>query len=641
MKFFTPVVTLLFFIVLSGVENFTFAQQSNLYIPNEIRHAYQNDTRSENGLPGVNYWQNSSDYRMNVELIPDSSLIAGNAKIIYHNNSPDSLKEIVFRLYQDIYKKGNARQFPITTEDLTDGMDIRYLIIDGDSIRLKGKNKTVRRTPTNLVVKLENPLPPGGKLVAETGWNFPVPRKRRVRMGQYSDSDFFIAYWYPQVAVYDDIDGWDRHEYLGMVEFYNDFCNFDVSVTVPGDYLVWATGELQNADTLLQKKIFQRYRKAMKSDKVIRIVTHEDYRKNGVLRKHHRHTWHFKANHVPDFTFAASNHCSWDGTSLVVDEKTGRRVSTETVYPDTARHYHEAAEFAKITVDYLSKELPGVPYPYPHITVFCNGNRGGGMESPMMVNEGAPKERHRLIGLIFHEIAHSYFPFYMGTNERKYAWMDEGWATFLPREVLDRMAPKSDYWKRQVGAYVHFAGAEFEMPMMIPSFLLDYRPSLRTASYGRPAMAYSLLEDILGRETFKAALQEYVRRWHGKHPIPLDFFRTFEDVSQQNLGWFWKPWFYRLGYPDLEIRNVRQKKDQLIVTVKRVGNLPVPVKIKAVFEDSTTATVYKSTAVWQWGDRQVDVFIPTRKPVQKIILGDDHIPDIDLENNEFVLKPKE
>ena len=345
----------------------------------------------------------------------------------------------------------------------------------------------------------------------------------------------------------------------------------------------------------------------------------------------------FKAQQVTDVSFAVSNRYRWDGVSVVVDDANQRRVLTDTAYPDSAIHYEEAAKIARTTVEYLSKELPGVPYPYPKITTFCNGGRGGGMEWPMMTNDGAPSNRASSIGLIFHEIAHTYFPFYMGINERKYAWMDEGWATFFPREVVERLEPKYDYqWKSVISRYERFAGRESEMPMIIPTYLLSGRSSMIVAAYSRPATAYSILKDILGRELFRLSLQEYIKRWHGRHPIPLDFFNSINNAGGENLNWFWQTWFYDFGYPDLTIHAVTEKKDAVEVTVKKAGRLPVPVKLTFVYSDSTKEEEYRSVKVWRNGDEKISFTINISKKVVIIILSGTHMLDMNKEKNENI-----
>ncbi|MCF8242627.1 MAG: M1 family metallopeptidase [Melioribacteraceae bacterium] len=613
-----------------------FAQSTNIYIPLDIQEAYKNGTRSYDGKPGINYWQNSADYKIKAELLPDTSMLKGDAEIKYYNNSPDSLKIIVMRLYQDLPKKGASRDWYIGTWELTDGVDVKYITVNDDSLSLD-QGREVLRGSTNMTLRLAEPLPPGSSTNIKIGWEFNIPKILRLRMGNYEDGEFFISYWYPQIAVYDDIDGWDRVEYQGSVEFYNDMNNYDVELTVPGGYIIWATGVLQNAEAVLSPKIYKRYEKAKETDDVMNIVSVKDWEAGEVVAGNEKNTFHFKADNVPDFSFAVSNSYVWDAASLVVDSLTGRRSVVNAVYEDSTVNYNEAAKFSRITLEYMSNELPGYPYPYPHVTSFSNKQRGGGMETPMMANDGAPVERASHIGLIFHEIAHNYFPFFMGINERKYAWMDEGWAAFYPAEVVEEHEPDWNYQSKRVASYEESAGEETELPPIVLSY--SYNTSnARTGFYNRPAIAYKELEKLLGRDLFKKSIIEYIERWQGKHPLPYDFFLTVNDVAGEDLSWFWNPWFAEFGYPDLSIKSVDKIGDKVDVVVKKIGNIPTEVIVTAYFKDGTTSTKQLKSSIWKNGVKEVTVSVDNKGNLEKVVIGNNLTPDAVDGNNEFVLE---
>jgi aminopeptidase N len=262
------------------------------------------------------------------------------------------------------------------------------------------------------------------------------------------------------------------------------------------------------------------------------------------------------------------------------------------------------------------------------MTVF---NGQGGMEFPMMCNNSAVKELQGTVHLTSHEICHTYFPFYMGINERKYAWMDEGWATMLPFDFQTENAPGYDPRSRNAEGYSEVAGYDSDLPMMIPSY--DLRgPAYRTASYRRPGAAYEFLRQVLGDEVFKKALREYMNRWNGKHPIPYDFFFTFDNVVGEDLSWFWKPWFFEQGFPDLGIKAVSNGKE---VIVERIGSLPVPLDLEITYDDGSNEIIHKTAKVWEHGEKEISIKINEIKKIMKAELLTIHNPDVNKENNIF------
>ncbi len=606
--------------------------QSGLYMPINIKKAYDNSTRLYDGEPGDNYWQNRADYKIKVELNPKNRTLDGNETIHYQNNSPDSLKNLNLKIYQDLYKIGTLRDFPLDSSDIHRGAVIHYIKVNGDSIQLSGEESEIKRLASILRIKLEEPLPPGEDLILDLGWETILPGKSRLRMGAYGDSAFFVAYWFPRIAVYDDLDGWDRYPYTGTQEFYNDFGDFEVEVTVPGDFIVWATGLLQNMDEVLGDKFIDRFKEASSSDSVIHIVTSADYLNGPVPLQNEKNSWRYKASNIPDFAFATSNCYLWDATSLIVDEETDRRVVVDAAYRKNSEEFYEVARIAKESIKYLSEDMPGYPFPYPKLTVF---NGSGGMEFPMMVNDGTTTTRARTIRLTSHEISHTYFPFFMGTNEKKYAWMDEGWAVMLNFDFQNRMTDGSNQISREIRTYSLIAGRDIDLPMMIPSIYLKGK-SYRNASYSRPAIAYNLLRKIMGDEKFKDALHLYLDRWNGKHPIPYDFFYTFDQINGEDLRWFWKPWFFERGHADLAIKDVISRDNETEVVIERVGLLPVPIKMKIAYTDESEEIITHSAEVWKDGSIEFRVTIDHEKEIESIGIGDKYIPDINQKNNIYL-----
>lgn len=627
----------LFFLVFIFSQSL-FAQES-IFVPREVKESIKKGVRTLDGVPGKNYWQNHSIYKINASVDVEKSVLSGDESITYFNDSPDTLNSLVMRLYPDFLKKGATRDFYFGTSGFLPPVNIKYIKINGTEYDVSDTSKSVRRGSTNMFIKLKSALLPKSKAELEVGWSFIIPQKHPMRMGNKGNGDMFIAYWYPQMAVYDDILGWDKIDYQGIVEFYNDFSDYDVNITLPKNTVMWATGVLQNPKEVLQPGIVAKLNKAKKSEKVVRIITEEDRKNGNVTQDKEKLTWNFKAKHVPDFSFAISDSYLWDGRAVVTDSTASGVKTTfvQAAYNPGTPHFEDAAQIGAESIYYLSHELPGYPFPYPEMTSV--GSRGGGgMETPMMANDGAPKSYPSFVGLIFHEISHTYFPFFMGTNERTYAWMDEGWATFFTREVTERYQKdvKFKYWQRMVKSYEDGSGYMLDVPLMVPSFSVK-GGFPRITFYRRPGCAYMELMKMMGRKNFKKALLNYINAWNGKHPIPTDFFTSFNSSANEDLAWFWNPWFYEFGVPDLAIESVKQKGDKGFVTIKKVGKIPTGIWFKVDFADGTSKEFNYSIKTWK--NKKTETFtINAPATITKVELGNNLIPDVDKTNNIWETK---
>lgn len=609
------------------------AQISQLYLPRNFKSAYENQTRSFDGKPGPNYWQNRADYKIEAEIIPKERKIIGKEIITYYNNSPDTIKQIVVKILTDIYRKGNMRDYDISPNAVNDGIELQKIIYNNLELKIDDKKESPRRSGTNLFIPLPSPLLSNTSANLEFEWSCIIPNESQIRMGAYDSTSFFVAYWFPQIAVYDDIDGWDIINYTGQTETYNDFGNYEVELTVPKNFVVWATGVLQNPEEVFSEKILERYKKANLSDEIVKIIEEHDYDFGLITASKEKLTYKFKAEYVPDFAFALSNHYLWDGSSLIVDKNTGRRVFISAAYNPSSRDFYQVAEIARKSIESFSTHLPGFPYPYPVMTIF---NGQGGMEFPMMCNDSSVPEIQGTVHLTSHEISHTYFPFFMGINERKYAWMDEGWATMIPFDFQTQNAEGYDPRARNSSAYSEFAGTDKDLPPMIPSYQMR-GPSYRNASYRRPAAAYDFLRNLLGDDLFKKCLNEYINRWNGKHPTPYDFFFTFDDVSKQNLSWYWKPWFFENKYPDLSIKKVNHKRNIIEITIQNKGGLPLPVLIKGTTSDNNSKLLYENTAeVWK-NKNELKIKLKLNNKITQIELNNSQIPDVNQTDNIFKL----
>ena len=623
---------LIFALVLSTIISSNAFAQNKLYMPRNIKKAYDNGTRSYDGKPGKNYWQNYSDYKIKVKVTPKTRLVEGEEIIVYHNNSPKDLNRIVFRLYQNKNRIGAARSRAINKKSITDGDIITKMVIGGKNIDLKNRKK-VQDRGTNLFVRLDSLVTSKSNIEIKVNWHFTIPNSPRDRMGMYDSTSFLVGYWYPQVAVFDDIDGWDMIPFNGTQEFYNDFSNFDVNVTVPNTFGVWATGILQNPKILLNQKYLNRYNEAHLADTVVNIVNAEDLKNGDIFNSENKfNTWHYKAENVPDFVFGTSDHYLWDAVGLTVDKKTGRRIYIAAVYKKQSKDFKDVAEIARKSINYYSTKIPAVPFPFPSLTVF---NGTGGMEYPMLINDGSTTNWGRTVGVTSHEIAHQYMPFYMGTNEKKYAFMDEGWAQMLPMDFQTEFG-KYNARRRNNRFYSFIAGNEMEMPLMIPSNLLTGF-SYSISAYSRPGQAYDYLRNMLGDKLFLKGLHNYMNNWNHKHPGPYDFFYSFNTGTGKNLNWYWKPWFFDRGFPDLGIKKVEKDGDNYKILVEKVGNIPVPIRLTFVDDQDNDTTITKTAAVWE-KDKQVLVEAKIKGNIKTIKLGDDTISDVNSKNNIYKFK---
>jgi hypothetical protein len=599
----------IFVILLTTLFSELFSQTSELYIPLNIRHAYLYKTRDLSGKPGVNYWQNKPIYNMKIKFDPVLHKIEGESDIKYFNNSPDTLSQIVFTLLGDIYNNNNfTHDWQMDRRYMNEGMVIKEVELAGKKIDIN--SGIISRSGTNMFINLDKPLLPKSNLEINIQWDFVHPDNLNIREGNYGDSTFMIGYFYPKIAVYDDLDGWDKHNYTGFGEFFGEVADYQVSILLPGDFKVWATGELQNPEKVLTEKYLARWKEAQISRVMVRIIEPSEFDKREVTKPDQELTWTFKANNVPDFAFGTSNRFVWDAKTVEIKEDNNRKVHLNTAYGISRKFYPRMINLIDTVINNFSSRFPGIPYPYPTMSIF-NGNAG--MEFPMMCNDAEESDWRGNVGLTYHESGHTYFPFYVSTNERKYAWMDEGWASFIPGYYMSEHIPLSefDYFKSRIDTYHGFAGAEAEVPIITLTDHLRLRQPYRQASYNKSYTANIILMDYLGEQRFINCIKEYIRRWAGKHPMPYDFFNTFSEVSGENLDWFWKSWYFDQGYPDLGISLAEDKS----IIVENLGKLPLSFKIRIEYKDGKYDESEYNMKIWKnirskfvipvVGDRQV------------------------------------
>ncbi len=606
-------------IALFWLTGLAISQNADYYLPINIKRAYQVETRNWDGKPGKNYWQNHADYKINIEVFPGLAKVAGNEQITYFNNSPDTLTYLVFHLFPNVYKKGIARDFDIDYTDENDGVEIGNIAVNGEIYTNPMQNHFIRINGGNMVLFLPEDLLPGKTIKLDLGWNYQLNRNSHYREGAVDETTFFVAYFFPRIAVYDDTDGWNNWEYKGTIEFYNDFGNFDVEITVPGDFFVWATGLWQNPEMLLSSNYLELYQASFASDEVIQIIKPGDIPYNNkVLKKSEKNTWKFVAENVTDFAFGMSDHYLWDALSLEVEPETGRRVSINAAYNQNSEDFHQVAQIAHEAIGLMSAYFPGIPFPYPKMTIF---NGLSEMEYPMMVNDLSMPDYTEAVKLTVHEIFHTYYPFFTGLNENKYAWMDEGITSFGESMLVKKMLPGESLDYYFLKTYKPFIGNDIDLPLFAISEYLK-GPVYYSNSYPKAATFFSILMDYLGEVEFKKCLTAFTGRWQGRHPTPFDLVFTFEDVTGENLSWLAKPWLFDYGYIDFSLGEIRRVNDKMVVKVEKTGHYPAPIVLKVWYEDNTFDIFHENAGIWKKENDFYEISILAKKKVKMLELID-------------------
>ena len=637
MRITTLVLLLLYYIL-------PLQSQYNLYMPREFQKAYQNKTRSFTGKPGENYWQNTIVYNINVEVVPNSWSITGKQTVVYTNNSNDSLYNIYIKMHPNHYKKGGLRANEIPLEDLTNGMQIADIKLNGESVGIQNINKSTNLAPENIDkvkksdqititerssyirLNLKKPLHPKSKTTISMSWQTQMPSVYVNRMGAYDGKSAFVGYWYPQIAVYDDIDGWDSSEYTGAQEYYTDYSDYYVNITVPSSYTIAATGNLLNPEQVFDIKTIKKYKASKKSTDVVTVLEGNQLEKSNTKK-----TWQFKAKHVRDFAFGLSNNFKWIGQSVQLKSKA---VSSNLIYDVKDEKYADGVlEIQKKSLIYLSEEFPGIPYPYDVFTTYMGVPEFDGMEFPMMANNGLSKNKKSNTYMTFHETSHTFFPHLVGVNEIKYSWMEEGWATFFTIKFIQDLYKGTPDENRQLKStmrgYLANAGKQWESPLIAPTNHLTIRKGHFQLSYRKPAFMLLALENLLGESVFKKCLKTYIKRWEGKHPTPYDFMFTFNDVSTKNLNWFWTKWIFEYGYADVALKEINNSD----LIINNIGGLPVPLKLKVIYIDGKSTIIEKTPEIWKNNSQTVKINLPNVAKLATVMLISDTFPDTNTKDN--------
>ena len=608
-----------------------YCSEAQLYMPRDIKRAYDKGTRSMDGRPGKNYWQNHAVYDINVTAMPPDRTIRGKETITYYNESNDTLKSPSIKLFLNIHQPGASREGGAGADYLTDGVHIDAASAGGEKLKFAANPFTV-----NWGVRLPKALLPHQSIELSFEWHYNVSLQSG-REGMIDSTTYFLAYFYPRIAVFDDYNGWDRMPFVDSHEFYSDFNDYTVTLNVPKNYIVTGTGTLQQPENVLQPDFLRKYRSAMISDNTVNIVTLADLQLKNITAQNATNSWQFKATNVPDMAFGISDHFVWDGCSTIVDDATGRRAGAYAMYNDTAADYHSVAQYARHSLQWLSHNWPGVPYPYEKTTVFQGF---AGMEYPMMANDETYADTVFSRFVAEHEIAHTYMPFYMGINETRYGFMDEGWATTFEYLIgtadLGKEKAIEAYQQFRVAGWINDLSGEEEIPIITPGDALNGR-GMGNNEYGKASLGYLAMKDLLGDADFKKCLLAYMDRWHSKHPIPWDFFYTFDNVSGKNLDWFWNAWFFTNSYIDLSLKSAVKSAGGYAISMDNIGGMPAPVDLNVTYADGSTETFHETPAIWQQNIKSAKFNIATKKAIKTIKIEGGIFMDADLKNNSLQL----
>jgi hypothetical protein len=589
--------------------------------------------RTGAGRPGSRYWQQRADYRIRATLDPETHELRGRETIHYVNRSPDALPYLWLFLEQNICGPTSITEkldqpplvflgstFDFSCKGFQGGIEL-------ESVRIGLKELKPAVYGTTMRIDLARPLAPGAFVDISIAWRFTVPDYGAGRMGR-DGTLYEMGQWYPRMVVYDDVRGWNHEPYIGGGEFYLEYGSFDVAITVPASYLVGATGVLRNPEQVLTASQRARLAKAKGSSDPVPIVSadevgHADRTRpatTGTL------TWHFTADSVRDFAFGASPDFRWDASGY-------KGTMVHTLYRPSAPEWEEANRMVRAGLEYYSEQW--YPYPYAHITSIEGPIEG--MEYPMITFCPRSPAREDRQWVLAHELGHQWMPMIVGSNERLYPWMDEGFNTFIDLANAAKYFSGTPYGDsievHPLHLYADHATPGQEQPLILHP--VESRDLFWTG-YQKPAlMMQTLRYEVLGKERFDRAFRDYIRTWAYKHPTPADFFRLMRDVSGMDLDWFFRDWIYTTARLDQAVDSVVRADSGQKVYLSNRGSMTLPLEMDLVYDDGSTDRVALPVEMWNLGPRFA-YRARSAKPVRKVTVDPRHaLPDTDRSNNVF------
>lgn len=605
-------------------------------------------TRTASGQPGTEYWQNRADYQLTVKLNNATNELVGTDEITYTNNSPDKLSFLWLNLDQNLFKSDSRGNAVLPLAGSRNGAQGQ--VFDGGnkikSVKVISGGKTKTETAAKYIItdtRMQIFLPQelaskGGSVKIKIEFSFIAPFEGSDRMGVLETKNgkiFTIAQWYPRMCVYDDVRGWNTAPYLGASEFYLEYGNFDVKITAPANHYVVGSGELLNGAEVLPAEQFKRYKEASQSDKTVIIRSAQEVAATANTNATAEKTWHYQIKNARDFSWASSPAFILDGAKINLPS--GKKSLALSAYPvesDGQGAYGRSTEYVKASIEHYSKQW--FEYPYPAATNVA-GNEGG-MEYPGIVFCGWKSKGQDLWGVTDHEFGHIWFPMIVGSNERLFAWMDEGFNTFI--NSLSTAAFNNGEYKEQPTDLHHeaepFTRPDLETIMSSPDNMKE--ANIGMLCYFKPSAGLVILrEQVLGKERFDIAFRTYIERWAYKHPTPDDFFRSMENVAGEDLSWFWRSWYVNNWRFDQGINSIKYVKNDpakgVVINIENFDKMPMPIVIDVKTKSGKVTRVNLPVEIWQrnksWSFKH-----NSTEEIESITLDPDHaFPDNNESNN--------
>jgi hypothetical protein len=607
-----------------------------------------NEFRSASGEPGPKYWQNRADYKINVTLDTLNNTVTGSVDITYTNNSPDNLKFLWLQLDQNIYQQ-QSRGSATTTQ--TGGRWANPSFTQGDQLKsvmvnVNGAASTAKYnvSDTRMQIWLPQPLKTGNKASISISYAFEIPERGTDRMGRLKTKNgwiYAIGQWFPRMCVYDDIEGWNTLPYLGAGEFYLEYGDIDYSITAPANMIIVGSGEMQNEKEVLTPTEQSRLAAARNSDKTVVIRSSKDVTDPKFLPATGNLTWKFRIQNTRDAAWSASRAFIWDAAKINLPS--GKKCLAMSAYPVESTKengYQRSTEMVKASIEHYSSKW--FEFPYPVATNVASNVAG--MEYPGIVFCSYSDTGGNLWGVTDHEFGHTWFPMIVGSNERKYAWMDEGFNTFingLSTQAFNK-GEFADFSFFPSEEMVNYVFSEKMDPLWnIPEVI--QQENLGIAAYEKPSLMLNALRDVvLGQNRFDVSLREYVNRWAFKHPTPWDFFHTIENVSGEDLGWFWREWVFNNWKLDQAVTGVKYNNNDpskgAAITIKNLDKMAMPVPVIVRETNGKEQSFTLPFEIWQRGGEWTFTVNTTSKIKEVVLDPEKKLPDANRRNNTWTDK---